>query len=106
MISIIFPLYNERDNVIHYNTDLFPIIDDIAKKTGEIFEFIFIDDGSQDDTVEKIREIAHSRTDVKVLVHQRNSGMGTAIKTGLDSSRSDLIITMDADLTFRAGSMS
>lgn len=101
MISIIFPLYNERDNIIHYNTDLFPIIDDIAQKTSETFEFIFIDDGSQDDTVEQIRKIAHSRTDVKVLIHQINSGMGTAIKTGLGSSLGDLIITMDADLTFR-----
>jgi len=101
MISIIFPLYNERENIIRYNTDLFPIIDDIAQKTGEIFEFVFIDDGSLDDTVEKIREVTRNRTDVKILVHQRNSGMGTAIKTGLDSSRGDLIITMDADLTFR-----
>lgn len=101
MISILFPLYNERDNIIHYNTDLFPIIDDIALKTGERFEFIFIDDGSQDDTVEKIREITRSRSDVKILIHQKNSGMGTAIKTGIGSSQGELIITMDADLTFR-----
>jgi len=101
MISIIFPLYNERDNVIHYNTDLFPIIDDIAKKTGERFEYIFVDDGSRDDTVEQVREIARSRSDVKVLVHQKNSGMGTAIKTGLGSSLGELVMTMDADLTFR-----
>lgn len=101
MISILFPLYNERDNIIHYNTDLFPIIDDIAQKTGERFEFVFIDDGSQDDTVEQIRDIARMRSDVKVLIHQKNSGMGTAIMTGLGSSHGDLIITMDADLTFR-----
>ena len=44
MISIIVPLYNERDNVIHYNNDLFPIIDDISKKFEETFEFIFVDD--------------------------------------------------------------
>jgi dolichol-phosphate mannosyltransferase len=78
-----------------------PIIDDIAQKTGERFEFVFIDDGSQDDTVEQIRKIGQSRPDVKILVHQKNSGMGTAIKTGLGSSQGDLIITMDADLTFR-----
>jgi len=101
MISIIFPLYNERDNVIHYNTDLFPIIDDIARKTGERFEFVFVDDGSRDDTVEQVRGLARSRPDIKVLVHQKNSGMGTAIKTGLGSSLGELVITMDADLTFR-----
>ena len=101
MISIVFPLYNERDNVIHYNADLFPVIDDIAKRTGEQFEFIFVDDGSRDDTVGQIRELSVSRTDVKVLVHQKNSGMGTAIKTGLGSSFGEFVITMDADLTFR-----
>lgn len=101
MISIIVPLYNERDNIIHYHTDLFPIIDDIAKKTGKRFEFIFVDDGSRDDTVEQVRALARSRSDIKILVHQKNCGMGTAIKTGLASSLGELIITMDADLTFR-----
>ena len=101
MISIIVPLYNERDNIIHYHTDLFPIIDDIAKKTGELFEFIFVDDGSRDDTVEQVRALARSRADIKILVHQKNCGMGTAIKTGLPSRLGELIITLDADLTFR-----
>lgn len=101
MISIIFPLYNERDNVVHYNTDLFPVIDNIAKKTGDMFEFIFVDDGSRDDTVEQVRILARSRPDINVFVHEKNSGMGTAIKTGLGVSQGELIITMDADLTFR-----
>ena len=101
MISIIVPLYNERENIIHYHTDLFPIIDDIAKKTGERFEFIFVDDGSRDDTVEQVRALARSRSDIKILMHQKNCGMGAAIKTGLASSLGELIITMDADLTFR-----
>jgi glycosyltransferase involved in cell wall biosynthesis len=101
MISILFPLYNERDNVIHYPADLFPIIDEIARKTGERFEFIFVDDGSRDDTVEQVKALARDRPDVKLLVHLTISGMGTAIKTGLDSSLGELVITMDADLTFR-----
>lgn len=101
MISIIFPLYNERDNVVHYETNLFPIIDAIAERTGESFEYIFVDDGSCDDTVDCVKKVARDRTDVTVCVHQKNSGMGIAIKTGIDSSHGNLIITMDADLTFR-----
>ncbi|WP_321505821.1 glycosyltransferase [uncultured Methanoregula sp.] len=101
MISLIFPLYNEQENITHYPTDLFPIIDDIKKSAGENFEYIFIDDGSRDETVKKIQEITRSRTDVKILVHEKNSGMGTAIKTGLSACSGDLVITMDADLTFR-----
>ena len=57
MISLLFPLFNERENVIRYNSDLFQIIDGIGKKFGENFEYIFIDDGSCDDTVEEFQEI-------------------------------------------------
>lgn len=101
MISIIFPLFNERENVIHYNNDLFPVIDAIGKKFNESFEFIFIDDGSHDDTVERITETCSGRSDVKIIRHEKNRGMGNAIKTGLASCNNELVITMDADLTFR-----
>lgn len=101
MISIIFPLYNERDNIIHYNNDLFPIIDGIGEKYDERIEFIFVDDGSKDDTIERIKDVTGKRADVKILLHETNKGMGNAIKTGLSASSGDLIITMDADLTFR-----
>jgi len=101
MISIIIPLFNERENVIHYSTDLFPVIDDIGKKSGMEFEFVFVDDGSRDDTAGRLADLATSRSDVTILRHERNRGMGEAIRTGLAASRGDLIITMDADLTFR-----
>lgn len=101
MISIIIPLFNERENVIHYATDLFPVIDDIGKNSRTSFEFIFVDDGSRDDTVERLAEVTGARTDVKILRHGGNRGMGDAIKTGIAGSRGDLIVTMDADLTFR-----
>lgn len=101
MISIIIPLFNERENVIHYNQDLFPVIEDIAHKTNEKFNYFFVDDGSKDDTIEQLQKITENRSDVKILAHGVNRGMGTAIKTGLSNSDGELIITMDADLTFR-----
>jgi len=101
MITIIIPLYNERENVIHYNHDLFSVVEDIAHKTNEKFFYIFVDDGSKDDTVEQLRKITENRTDVKIIEHYTNRGMGNAIKTGLASANGDLVITMDADLTFR-----
>ena len=99
MISIIIPLFNERDNIIHYNTDLFPVIEDIAKKYHEEVEFIFVDDGSKDDTIKKIQEIAGIRSNIRIAQHGTNKGMGNAIKTGLPCAK-DIVITMDADLTF------
>jgi dolichol-phosphate mannosyltransferase len=101
MISVIIPLYNEQENIVHYPADLFPVIDTIGKNTGEKIEYIFVDDGSRDKTVQKIKEMADRRTDVKILRHEKNRGMGAAIKTGLAACTGDLVVTMDADLTFR-----
>ena len=101
MISIIVPLYNEQDNIVHYPEDLFPIIDGIGKDTSEVIEYLFVDDGSRDETVRRIQEITTGRSDVKILRHEKNSGMGSAIRTGLVSCSGELVVTLDADLTFR-----
>lgn len=101
MISIIIPLFNERENVAHYPSDLFPVIDEIGRRTGTIFEFIFVDDGSRDDTVERLIEVTNPRPGVQILRHPENRGMGEALKTGLAACHGDEVITMDADLTFR-----
>lgn len=101
MISVIIPLYNEEDNVVHYPEDLFPIIDTIGKDAGETIEYIFVDDGSRDETVKRIQKVILDRTDAHVLLHEKNSGMGSAIRTGLAACKGDLVVTLDADLTFR-----
>jgi len=101
MISIIIPLYNERENIVYYPELLFPVIEKISRKHNEDVEFIFVDDGSKDDTGKKILEIARNRSNVHLEQHPVNKGMGNAIKTGLAASKGTLIITMDADLTFR-----
>ena len=101
MVSIIIPLYNEEDNVNKYESDLFPVVEAIASTHGVTFDFIFVNDGSKDETLEKINAIAARRSDVVVLNHEINQGMGAALKTGFAHVNSDLIITMDSDLTFR-----
>jgi len=101
MISVIVPLYNEEDNVVHYPSDLFPVIDRIGRDTGEKIEYIFVDDGSRDNTVKKIREVTLGRNDVLILLHEKNNGMGSAIRTGLAACHGNLVVTLDADLTFR-----
>lgn len=101
MISIIVPLYNEEDNVVHYPADLFLVIDQIGRTMEEKIEYIFVDDGSRDNTVKKIKEVTSGRNDVQILLHEKNKGMGSAIRTGLTASRGNLVVTLDADLTFR-----
>lgn len=101
MISIIVPLFNERENVLTYNDRLFPSVDAIGKEFGEPIEYIMVDDGSRDDTLKILQQIQEKRRDIVVVSHGRNRGMGAAIKTGIDHSKGDLIVTIDSDLTFR-----
>jgi dolichol-phosphate mannosyltransferase len=101
VISIIIPLYNERENVLTYGEELFPKVDAVAMRTGETFQYVFVDDGSRDDTYTLLQELARTRADVVAVTNGTNKGMGAAIKEGLLHSSGDLIVTMDSDLTFR-----
>lgn len=101
MISVVIPLYNERENILTYKDELFPKMDTIADVTGESFQYILVDDGSHDDTYLLLQNLARERTDVTALTNGTNKGMGAAIKHGLRYCQGDLIVTMDSDLTFR-----
>ncbi|HQN91853.1 MAG TPA: glycosyltransferase, partial [Methanoculleus sp.] len=81
-VSIVVPLYNEEDNVDNYELELFPIVNEVAERYRISIDFIFVDDGSKDRTLEKISSIAAKRQNVVVLHHQKNRGMGAALKTG------------------------
>ena len=101
LVSIIVPLYNEEDNVDNYELELFPVVDEIAERYNISINFVFIDDGSKDQTLERINAIAARRENILVLHHDTNRGMGAALKTGFAHTDADINITMDADLNFR-----
>jgi len=100
MISIIIPLYNEEDNIHLYKNELLEVSRKIAKSFNETVEFIFVDDGSVDHTWDKISEFV-TEQDVIVSRHDRNMGLGKALRTGFSLANGDIIITIDADLTFQ-----
>ena len=101
MISIIIPIYNEEENLLQYNDDFFPYTEKISSNYNIPFEYVFVDDGSSDSSVELLKEIAKKRSDCTILFHKTNKGMGGAIKTGISGSSGDLIVTIDSDLTYR-----
>lgn len=101
MISIVIPLFNEQDNILRYETLLFPHTDGIADSFGESVEYVLVDDGSSDNTLQYLNELKQNRSNIHVYAHEINRGMGAAIKTGIMESRGDLIITLDSDLTYR-----
>ncbi len=101
MISIIIPLFNEEGNARRYPERLFPIADRIVAEYGETCEYVLVDDGSRDRTLEELHNLAKLHENVRVVSHGVNKGLGVAVRTGLANARGDLIVMLDADLTYR-----
>lgn len=93
-LSIAIPCYNEEGNVKRIPEELMPILE----KTGYDFEVIFIDDGSTDGTVNEVNSLGDNH--IKLVSHGSNKGLGEAVKTAIKESAGDLLILLDADLTF------
>lgn len=94
-ISIIVPCYNEQEMI--------PLLYDALDHTASLlpdydFEFLLVNDGSSDKTLEEIREIATRDPRVHYISFSRNFGKEGAIYAGLKNSRGDYTVIMDADL--------
>ncbi|QQG50946.1 MAG: glycosyltransferase family 2 protein [Candidatus Saccharibacteria bacterium] len=93
-ISIVIPIYNESPNVAL----LYKTIKSTVKKLPQKFELIFVDDGSSDDSVKKLRGLAKKDRGARVVELARNFGKEIAVTAGLHTARGDAAIIMDADL--------
>lgn len=90
-ISVIVPIYNEALNVEELNKRLTSVLD----ATGQPYELILVDDGSQDDSWSRMMALGGSRVCVKL---SRNFGHQIAVSAGLDRARGKTIVIIDADL--------
>ncbi len=93
-VSVVVPLYNESQNV-------FPLVDeitDVFDKTEHDWELILVNDGSSDDTAQKITEANAKQPRVKQIDLQRNFGQTAAMQAGIDQAEGELIVTIDGDL--------
>ena len=93
-ISVVIPVFNEANNLALLSARLSAVMADCEQS----FEVIFVNDGSQDDTLEKIRSLCEQSTNFRALSLSRNFGKEVAITAGLDKARGDAVIIMDADL--------
>lgn len=94
LISLIVPVFNEEDAVLPF----IEATESILKATGCPYEFVFIDDGSRDATVARLRALRMSRPQVKLITLSRNFGKEAAVTAGLDYAKGDVVIPMDVDL--------
>ena len=94
-ISIAVPCYNEEPALDPF----FAAVSAVAEQMpGVEFEFLFIDDGSRDRTLEKILELAQRDSRVKYISFSRNFGKEAGIYAGLENATGDYVVIMDADL--------
>src|SRR5262245_56832600 len=94
MISLVIPVYNERDSL----PQLLREISATAAEHHLELEIIFVNDGSTDDSWEVIRELAAQDPRVHGIRFRRNFGKAAALCAGFDACHGDIILTVDADL--------
>lgn len=92
MISIVIPLYNEKDSLPELYSRLVAIFAD------EDVEFIFVDDGSSDGSFSIIESFAAKDSRVKGISFRRNFGKSAALSAGFEKAKGEIVVTMDADL--------
>jgi polyisoprenyl-phosphate glycosyltransferase len=93
-LSIVTPCYNEAANI----PELYRRLTCVAERIAGEVEFVFVDDGSRDDTLSLLRQLALADPRVRVVGLSRNFGHQAALSAGVDHARGDAVVTMDADL--------
>jgi glycosyltransferase involved in cell wall biosynthesis len=94
-ISIVVPCYNEEESLPLFYKE----IDKVSKTMKDIiFEFLFVNDGSKDKTLEVMRKLAKKDKRVRYISFSRNFGKEAGMYAGLENATGDYVAIMDADL--------
>ncbi len=93
-LSIVIPVYNERENLTPLYREINESLEDFEKK----YEIIFVDDGSEDGSFSLLKEIHEKDPKVKIIRLRRNFGQTAALSAGFDYAKGKIIVTLDGDL--------
>ncbi len=96
LISVIVPIYNEEKNISSIYGRLVKVFDSI--KNDFDYEIIFVNDGSQDGSMEAIKKLSNSSSKVKYIEFSRNFGKEIATSAGIYHAKGDALVIIDADL--------
>jgi glycosyltransferase involved in cell wall biosynthesis len=93
-LSLFLPVYDEEENLRELHTKISAALNSLSKSA----EVIYIDDGSTDDSLQILKEIAAEDRRVRVISLRRNYGQTAAMSAGIDAASGEILIPMDADL--------
>lgn len=94
MISVIVPCFNEEEAIPLF----FAEMEKVKKGLSHKFEYIFVNDGSKDKTLNALRELARNNEFVRYISFSRNFGKEAALYAGLQAAKGELVTVMDVDL--------
>jgi glycosyltransferase involved in cell wall biosynthesis len=93
-VSAVVPVFNERESL----DELYRRLADVLAQIASRYEIIFVDDGSKDGSIEKLKEISALDRSVKYVRFRRNFGKSAALAAGFRAARYGIIATLDGDL--------
>ena len=93
-VSVIVPLYNEKDNIDTLYFSLLAVLKDHCPN----HEVVFVDDGSRDGTYERLKELKANGNEMVIVKFRSNYGQTAAMQAGFEVATGSQIITMDGDL--------
>jgi len=88
-VSVVVPVYNEEENVEELHREIL----DVCRRNQYIFEILFVDDGSSDQTVARCKTLKP----LKLICFRKNFGQTAAMDAGIKAAQYDIIVTMDGD---------
>ena len=91
-LSVVVPVHNEEDNVAPL------VVEIVAALRGRVdFEIVYVDDRSNDATLQRLRELQATTPQLRVIRHLVNAGQSTAVRNGVKAARAPWIATLDGD---------
>ncbi len=92
-LSVVLPVFNEEENIEFVYNEIAGVLSDQSYS----YEIVFVDDGSSDGTLDKLKAIQARDENVVVVTFRRNFGQTAAMSAGFDTASGSVIVTMDAD---------
>ena len=97
-VTIVIPSFNESSSLPYLAKALEELC--IEGKEKYQFSFLFVDDGSTDDTVAQLKKNFNTHKDCTIIQHKKNLGIAAALQTGLREANTDIVCSIDADCSY------